>query len=269
MPPLRLAVIGCGAIGSAVLRHLATEPSVRVAAVVLRDPASPTGGIARTLAPGAHVLARLDDAPAPVDLVLECAGHDALAAHVLPALARGVDCIVTSIGALGDAELALRLEQAGHDGGSQLELVSGAIGAIDALAAARLGGLERVTYVGRKPPSAWQGTPAAALHALEDLDRPLCIFEGSAREAARLYPRNANVAATVSLAGLGLDRTQVQLYADPHAGGNVHELQAEGAFGSLVLTLRGQPLASNPKTSALTVYSALRAVLNRRAAWRI
>lgn len=264
MDALRIALVGCGAIGSAVLELLADDAALQVAAVVV-----PEEGLdaARRAAPRAQAASAV---PAEgIDLVVETAGHAAIEQHVLPALARGVPCVVASVGALSAPGLAERLEAAARAGRTQVQLIAGAIGAIDALAAARIGGLGRVRYTGRKPPEAWRGTPAEEGRDLGALAEATVIFEGSAREAALRYPKNANVAATVSLAGLGLDRTTVRLIADPAVAENVHTVEAEGAFGHFELTMRNKPLAANPKTSALTVYSAVRALRNRVAALAI
>lgn len=262
--PLRLAVVGFGAIGQALARELAGDDRVHLAQLIV-SPASLADAQAAcaALAPQVRVASTLDLGPGQrPDLVVECAGHAAVLAHVVPALQAGIPCAMASVGALHDADLLARLEAAAQEGGTRLQLVSGAIGAIDALAAARLGGLDEVVYVGRKPPLSWAGTPAEQVCDLARLMAPQVIFRGSAREAARQFPKNANVAATVSLAGLGLDRTQVELVADPGVTRNVHAVIARGAFGRLELQMENLPLAANPKTSALTVYSLVRAVRN-------
>lgn len=261
---MKIALLGLGAIGRSALELLQAEKRVQVGWVVVSNISPQRQALLQQLAPQAQLLTAL---PADVqpDLLVECAGHAALEQHVLPALERGISALVVSVGALSEPGMAQRLEAAADAGGAQLQLLPGAMGGIDALAAARLGGLDAVTYTGRKPPQAWLGTPAQQLCDLTSLSEAFCIFEGSAREAARLYPKNANVAATLSLAGMGLDQTRVRLLADPAVTQNVHQLEAHGAFGSLELTLRGKPLAANPKTSALTVYSVVRAVLNRVA----
>lgn len=265
MTPIRIALVGCGAIGSSILELLQGDTRLAVSAIVVPAPALPDArAVAARLAPSAVVA---EAVPADgIDLVVEAAGHAAIEAHVLPALRRGLPCVVASVGALSAAGLPEALEAAARDGGTQVQLIAGAIGAIDALAAARIGGLDAVRYTGRKPPQAWTGTPAEAVCDLASLKAPQVIFEGSAREAARQYPKNANVAATVSLAGLGLDATTVRLVADPSVDENVHTVEAEGAFGRFELTMRNKPLAANPKTSALTVYSAVRALVGRVAA---
>lgn len=257
---LRVALIGCGAIGTAVLELVKGDTALAVVAIVVR-----VGGVAaaQKLAPGVPVGTCVP--AAGIDLVVEAAGHAAIEEHVLPALARGLPCIVASVGALSAAGLAEKLEAAAAAGHTQVQLIAGAIGAIDALAAARIGGLQRVRYTGRKPPRAWKGTPAEQGRDLDALTQEVVIFEGSAREAASRYPKNANVAATVSLAGIGLDQTQVRLIADPAVADNVHTIEAEGGFGSFELTMRNKPLAANPKTSALTVYSVVRALRNQAA----
>ena len=257
----RVTLIGCGAIGRALLTRARAIPQLRIIHVVVRATRiAATRAELDLLGIAAQVV---DQVPADAQLVLECAGHGALLDHVLPALTRGIECGVLSVGALSESGLPGKLEQAAIKGGARLHLLSGAIGGIDALAAARLDGLTEVVYTGRKPPAGWRGTPADALVDLATLTSAFTIFEGSARTAAGLYPRNANVAATLSLAGVGLDATRVRLIADPAVSENVHEVEARGAFGEMHLTMRGTPLADNPKTSALTVLSGLRFLCNR------
>jgi aspartate dehydrogenase len=129
----------------------------------------------------------------------------------------------------------------------------------------RLSGLTSVRYRSRKPPLAWRGSVAERVADLGTLTKPTLLYKGTAGEAALLYPQNANVAAAVALAGLGFEATQVELVADPGAGGNIHEIEAEGAAGRFAIALQGKPSRSNPKTSALAALSVARALLNEQA----
>lgn len=259
-----IAIAGFGAIGQELARTLAGEPGVRIAQIIVPAHGLAAGrAAAAALALPARVLTApdLSEAGRP-RLLAECAGHTAVLQHVVPALRAGVPCVVASVGALHEAGRLEALEAAAREGGTSVQLIPGAIGGIDALAAARAGGLERVRYVGRKPPAGWVGTPAEQRCALADLRSATVIFRGSAREAARLFPKNANVAATVALAGLGLDATEVELIADPAVERNVHAVEASGAFGRLSLQLENLPLPANPRTSALAMLSLTRAVRN-------
>jgi len=261
----KIAMVGYGAIGQAVHNLIKNDDRLRLAQVIVPAgqedavqalfPTDHAGGVPQAVSR----ISQGDDRP---DVLVECAGHAALTAHVLPALSQGIPCMVVSIGALSAPGMAEQLEEAARLGGTQVHLLSGAIGGIDALSAAREAGLDSVTYVGRKPPLGWLGSPAEEKLDLRNLKEKAIFFEGSAREAARLYPKNANVAATLSLAGVGLDHTRVELYADPSVTENIHYYEAKGAFGHMAVTMQGKPLASNPKTSALTVYSVVRGLRN-------
>ncbi|MDO9415553.1 aspartate dehydrogenase [Pararhizobium sp.] len=195
-------------------------------------------------------------------LVVECASHSAVRETLPKILEAGIDVILVSIGALSDSSTEQRLRAAERRGGSRLTLVSGAIGGLDMLRAANLGGLNFVIYSGTKPPQAWIGTHAEALLDLPVLTKRTMFFDGSAREAAALYPKNANVTAAVAIAGVGFDKTRVRLFADPDATENTHELEACGAFGTLNVKLMNNPLPDNPKTSWLAALSIEEAVLN-------
>ncbi|PWE29668.1 aspartate dehydrogenase [Pararhodobacter marinus] len=199
------------------------------------------------------------------DVIAECASHTAVAQFGPAILRAQIDIVVASIGALADPQTEAALKAAAEGGSAQLVLPAGAIGGIDMLAAARLSGLTGVTYTGRKPPRAWSGTPAEQAVDLPALTEATVFFEGSAREAATQYPKNANVAATLAIAGLGMDETRVRLVADPGVDTNTHEFSVQSQAVDFAVTLTAKASPRNPKTSASTAYSVARAVLNRSA----
>ncbi|HLI10049.1 MAG TPA: aspartate dehydrogenase [Alphaproteobacteria bacterium] len=262
----KVALIGLGAIGRFVLERLAYNArGITVAGALVRPEKVAES---RTILPNniPAVGSAIELAAIKPNLVVECAGHAAVHQYGEAILSEGIDLAVVSIGAMADAELRGRLVAAAQSSGAQLILPAGAIAGVDALAAARRDGLARVTYRSRKPPLAWKGTYAETVCDIASIRDATVLFEGNAEEAARLYPQNANVAATVALAGLGFEATRVRLVADPRAAGNVHLIDAEGAFGRFTITLFGRPLPDNPKTSTLAALSILRTIENRAAA---
>ena len=219
------ALLGCGAIGSAVVSFLAGDPTLRVGAILHRQSMAASADI-----PVVRNALELDSS---ISLVIEAAGAAAIRAHGAQILTSGRDLALLSTSALADEALRRQLIDAARDGGRRLVVLSGAIGGIDMLCAARIGGLERVRYVGRKPPLAWKGTTAERNIDLCDVRSAVTIFEGSARDAVTQYPQNANVAATLALAGVGFDRTEVTLVADPSIARNRHAYEASGAAGTM------------------------------------
>lgn len=267
----RLAVIGAGGIADIALSTLAQQLSTPLDHISILVPAEFSGqaqalldrhgrAIAASRAVRNDVAALLADKP---DVVAECASHVAVRDYGPTILESGVDLLIISIGCLSNEGLRASLEQAAGKGGARIVLPSGAIGGIDALAAARLSGLESVVYTGRKPPRAWRGTPAEKLLDLDALTEATVFYEGNAREAAQDYPFNANVAATLSLAGKGFEATRVRLLADPGITRNVHEFSVRSACGDFTIRLEGFPSPANPKTSLMAGYSVARELLNR------
>jgi aspartate dehydrogenase len=264
----RIGVIGYGAIARRAVRLLAQAGEAAEVAAVLLRAGSPSAAAAA--ADGLEVVHRPEALVAvKPDLVIECAGHAALAEHGPAVLGAGLELVAVSAGALADDACLQALVAAAEAGVARLSIPAGAVGGLDALAAMRLAGLERVAYVGRKPPAAWAGSPAEQVLNLAALTRAETFYSGTARTAARNYPKNANVAATVALAGLGFERTEVRLVADPGAEVNQHEIEAEGATGGISLRLEGLPDPENPRTSALTAASVAAVALGRVSGLRV
>lgn len=266
--PFRLALLGAGTIAGEVAAATLDGrlPGVRITAVAGSSPASAS---ARRLAErsGARSVAA-GEVHEGADAVLEAAGG-AAAARFLPGIWRaGTDTIVLSVGALLEPEVAAAAAQFRARGGVVLR-PPGALAGLDgvtALAAAPGGGLRTVSLTTVKAPAALQGAPWLLAHGIRlPADRRVQAFSGSARDAARGFPANANVAAALSLAGLGPDRTRVTIFSDPAAQRTTHTVEAEGAAGRLKLALELLPSPANPRTSWLAALSAVSAVRQLQA----
>ncbi len=258
-----IILIGYGAIAQYVARALKPLADVEIRYVLCREGREQAASEAVPGQPQA--VSDVAEISGTVDLAVECGGHPALIQHGPSLLEKGIDVISVSAGALADEDVEQTLYASAKAGGSQLRLVAGAVGAMDALNAAKQGGLTKVTYIGRKKPAGWKGSKAEEILDLDKVSEPECHFKGTARDAALNYPKNANVAATIALSGIGMEETSVELYADPTVSANIHEVVAEGAFGEFRFQVAGQTLPENPKSSALTAMSVVQAVKQRLA----
>jgi len=258
---MRLALIGNGAIATLITRFCDKH----------QDRFDLAGALAlphETVSVGKHPLLQTIDAllALKADTIVECASHSAVAEYTEKVLAADVDFIIVSVGSLADPLLLENVKNAARKSRGQVKLSAGALPGIDGLAAAKQSGINTVALTSTKPPEALRGTPAAQTYNLRLLRCPTVVFEGSAREAALAYPKNANVAATVALAGIGFEDTQVTLIADPGAQVNSHRLEAAGAFGTLSIKVDNTPAPDNPKTSMMAALSILRLLNNETAA---
>jgi len=268
---MRLVLLGGGTIARLVLEHLQRGEldGVEVVAVVGRSAASRAATLGREFRVPfvAGLEAALEHRP---DVVLEAASHEAVQAHLLPMLEGGLAVIVLSAGALCDDGLRTEAESAAARGGGLLYVPSGGIGGLDALKAACAAGVDAVSVSIRvaKPPAAWKGIPFVSARGV-DLDRlaaPKVLFSGPAREGVPHFPQNVNIAAVLSLAGIGFDRTRLEVVADPGLIRNTHTISVSGPSGAFQIVLENIPSPDNPKTAWLACHSALAAVkaLHRR-----
>lgn len=247
---MKVGLVGCGAIGSYIAASIAggrVEAELEYVYDLEMEKAKALAEKAR-----AKAATSLEEVLSS-ELVVEAASIEAARELIPLAVQRGKDLLVLSVGALAE-ESFLSMAQ---EGKARLYLPSGAIGALDALKSAREAELEEVTLVTTKSPEALEGTPQLQKEKQKRIEERTLLFDGYAREAIKAFPQNVNVAVAVSLAGLGVDRTRVKVYADPLAKRNTHELFARGAFGRLQLEVENLPSPQNPRTSQLAALSAV------------
>jgi len=258
---MRVALLGCGAIGSSVAEALARgEVPGAVLCAVFDQVAERAERVSRLFAPAVPVARSIEELlGSGAELVVEAASQQAVQQYGERILRAGCDLLVLSVGALLEPpgqELTAEAVRLGR----RLYIPSGGIAGIDGVrAAAFRGEIETVVLTTRKPPHAL--SPETLVQHLqlkpEQIQQPTQVYEGSAREAVRHFPANINIAATLSLAGIGPERTLVRIIADPTLSINVHEIYVRGTFGELTLVVRNIPHPENPRTSLLTVLSVL------------
>ena len=246
----RIGFIGFGAIArEAVVLLTAMRPRTECMALV-RDPA-------RAAAPAnVRLVTTVEELlQAEPHVIAETAGHEAVSALVPLIAAHGVPVVIASVGALADPAVMQALIDSGAAAQNRIYIPAGAVGGLDYLRALRGVPDATVIYVSRKPPAAWESDLKIRGIDPHALAEECVLFEGTAREAATKFPRNLNVAMTIALAGVGVERTMVRVVADPRARGNTHEVIAQSALGSAELRFTNFASPSNSRTSLVTAHS--------------
>jgi aspartate dehydrogenase len=255
----KIGLLGCGAIGTRIamaadtgkipadLTHVYDFDKTKSQTLVSKLKKKPV------IVDNPHLLSSN-----PVDIVVEAASQDAVKNHALSVLQNKKDLMIMSVGALLDESVLEVLLNASKEFKKKIYLPSGAIAGLDAIRSVR-DELESVTLTTTKNPKALAGATFFETNKvdLDKISKPTIIYEGNARDAVRLFPANINVAALLSLAGLGSQRTKVKIVADPATTRNTHLIQAKGGFGNLTVNVENVPDPDNPKTSRLAILSAI------------
>lgn len=259
MSTTRIAIAGLGAIGRALARRLARDggvPGLALACVAVRDHAKAEAWMAEE---GIGVpIVPLAELPRHADLAVEAAPAAVLEAICRPMLEAGKKVMVLSAGALLPRPELIELAR---EKGGQIVVPTGALIGLDAVAAAAEGEIRSVRMTTRKPPQGLAGAPYLEANGIsvEGLNEAKRVFSGTAREAAAGFPANVNVAAALSLAGIGPDRTTIEIWADPGVTRNCHRIEVESDAALFSMSIENIP-SENPRTGRITAQSALAAL---------
>ncbi|WP_321423622.1 aspartate dehydrogenase [uncultured Methanobacterium sp.] len=241
---MKVGIIGCGAIAT-IITDFVLEGKIDIDLKFFYDQDSERAGNLSSKVNGITVTS-VHDMLDQVDLVIEAASPLAVEKFIPSVIAHGKDVIIMSIGALIDRKLKKELESMAMENKSRIYTPSGAIVGLDGIKAASMGKITGVNLVTRKPPKSLGIS----------VDNKTTVYEGKATAAVRKFPQNMNVAAALSIA---CDReVDVQIIADPTVKYNIHEIQVIGDFGEFKTTTQNRSCATNPKTSVLAAYSAIK-----------
>jgi len=252
---LRVAIGGLGAIGIAVARQLDQGiDGMALSAVSARDGAAATRRLSGFRNPPPVV--KLETLPEVSEIVVECAPAAVFTCVAAPAIRAGRIFVPLSCGALLSRPDLIDLAK---ETGARIIVPTGALLGLDAVRAAAEGNIRSVRMITRKPPGGLKGAPFLVENeiSLDNLNKPLKIFDGSARDGARGFPANVNVAAALSLAGIGADETALEIWADPALTRNVHRIEVEADSASFSLMIENIPSEENPRTGQITALSVI------------
>jgi aspartate dehydrogenase len=263
---LRVAIAGLGPIGTKIAEALDQGiDGLVLTAVSVQNPEKHLTWLGKLATPPAVLpIEQLSEA---ADIVIECAPGRLLRSIVAPFVTKGKTAIILSAGALLDNEDLIALAK---QNGGQIVVPTGALIGLDAVTAAAVGNIQSVKMVTRKPVQGLAGAPYIVENNIdiEHITEPLRIFEGTAREAAKGFPANLNVAVALSLAGIGPDRTRLEIWADPTVTRNIHRVEVESDSARLSMSIENIP-SENPKTGRITPLSVIAYLRKQRSALRV
>jgi aspartate dehydrogenase len=260
--PLRVGLAGLGAVGLEVAKRLvAGVPGLTLAAVAVRDVQKAQRALPQV---GDSIpVCKTTELAESCDIVVECLPPALFREIALSAIDKGRIFMPLSVAQLlENGDLIERAKQKG----ARIMVPTGALIGLDAVRAAAEGTIHSVKMVTRKPPAGLEGAPYLRERGISvlGLKEPLKVFDGSAREGARGFPANVNVAAALSLAGIGPDRTQLEIWADPNVTRNAHTISVDADTARFTMTIENIP-SENPRTGksvAPSTVAALRALVS-------
>lgn len=256
---IRVGILGCGFIGTQICQAIDRgDVSAEIYAVY-----DVSYNKAQELISSLEIQTPVYCSPSQMfentDLIIECASPDAARLYISEALKNGCDILVMSAGAFQDPEFYNEVYEIALNGGKRIYIPSGAIAGTDGLKSGMTSNIDSVVIETRKPVSGLADSPYVIKNkiSLENLKEPLTLFEGKASDAVVNFPRNVNVCATISLCGIGFEKTEVRIIADPTIQKNIHKLKVKGDFGEMFMEIKNNPAPTNPKTSYIAALSAI------------
>jgi aspartate dehydrogenase len=257
---MRITIVGLGSRGTKLAE--AADKMMEVKRIYLLDVKKERAEEVAATINKAEIIDNIDEELYHCDLVIECATQSAAKEIIPKVVARGVDIMVMSVGALVDDEFRQSVTEKAAQCDAKVYIPSGAICGTDGLRSSAIGEVEEVELITTMPATSFDDVPYVVKEGidLKSIKEKTVLFTGTAREAVQLFPRNVNVAAIVSIMGVGFDRTKVTIAADPETKINAHELKIKGEFGKLCTHTYNVPSTINPRTSNLAVFSAISAL---------